>query len=414
MTLVIDPQIAGISGDMLLCSLVDMGANEDKIIREIAESTGILDMKFARVSKRGMSATGLQLNISKDYSERPGLDVRDDIVRTAAKARLSNDATKFATDSIDILISAEAKIHGKSRDAVQLHEAGSMDTIVDIIGTAIALEDLGLCSDRIYCCPVSVGAGTTSFSHGTISNPSPAVLEILKKTGIAISGCDAGELATPTGVSMLAALRPKCIPHYPAMKIDRIGYGAGTREYDRFANALKVVRGHSSFKETIPVEVLRDIDPKASTITDSIWVLETNVDDVTGEMLGAAIKRLTDAGALDVALITGTGKKGRPTNIITVICKREIVSALLKILMDETKTLGVRVRQSSRIVAIREYKTANIMLNGQTFSVRYKTVMDSDYLKIESDDIQKIADAIKQSFKNTEALIKDKIQNGSN
>ena len=412
MILVIDPQVAGISGDMLMCSLVDMGSSKDKIIRGIKEGAGISGMKFSKVSRCGMSATGLQISISEDCSERPGSEVRSSIVQAAGKAGLSKAASKFAADSIDILISAEARIHGRDKDKVLLHEAGSADTIVDIIGTAIALEDLGLYGDKAFCCPVSVGSGTASFSHGAISNPSPAVLEILKGTGIAISGRDAGELATPTGVSMLAALRPAFISHYPAMKIEQTGYGAGTREYDGFANVLKTVRGQAAAGEPVAGAVLRDIKHKGSAAADSICVLETNVDDATGEMLGAAIRRMTDAGALDVAVVAGTGKKGRPANIITAICKAESAAALTRILMDETGTRGVRIRQSERIVAGREYKTADIALDGQEFSVRYKTGINSDYFKIESDDIQRVAEATGQPFKNAEALIKNEIQNG--
>ena len=186
MVIVIDPQIAGISGDMLLSSLVNLGADKNKIIEGIEKSQKFLSdstikkIDFQKIQKRGIESTELILEIDENISERKGIEIKKAILDSVNELNIPTKGKIFAESCINTLISSESKIHGISEDSVHFHEASSIDTLVDIVGITIALNDLKLFEEKIICLPVSVGGGTVSFSHGTMSNPTSAVLQIFK------------------------------------------------------------------------------------------------------------------------------------------------------------------------------------------------------------------------------------------
>ena len=238
MVLVIDPQIAGISGDMLLCSLVDLGADKNKIISGIKQSEKFLSnstiqkIDFEKIQKHGVDSIHLVLEINEDVYERKGSEIKNAISKSAQEINLSPKATSFAESCIDTLISSESTIHGVSEETVHFHEASSIDTLVDIVGITIALEDLGLFDEKIVCLPVAVGGGSVTFSHGTMSNPASAILEIFKNSNLEIKGNDANEeLTTPTGACILVNLTDNPVQHYPSMNVSSIGYGAGQKDF---------------------------------------------------------------------------------------------------------------------------------------------------------------------------------------
>ncbi len=400
MVIVIDPQIAGISGDMMLCALVNLGANKSKIIEGVRIAEKNLDgsiiknIDFSKVNKLGIEATELILDFKEENQERKGIEIQKCIEKSSVDVGLSDLAKQFAISSIETLIKAESKIHGGTLSLVHLHEVSSIDTVVDILGTAIALDDLKILNDEIISTPVAVGGGSLTFSHGTTSNPTNAILEILKNSGITISGGQIkDELTTPTGASLLVNLTKTCFDYYPKMKIDSIGYGAGTKNFDGFSNVLRVVKG----------EKTKNYDH------DVVQILETNVDDVSGEVLGHMIDKIMENGAKDVTITQGISKKGRPTNLISVICDLKSMNTLLELLISETGTLGVRRRSSERYVVPRTILTVPIKLNEKIFKIRCKITRENNIIKnfkIESDDIKKISDSINQSFKKTEELIR--------
>ncbi len=400
MVIVIDPQIAGISGDMMLCALVNLGANKSKIIEGVRIAEKNLDgsiiknIDFSKVNKLGIEATELILDFKEENQERKGIEIQKCIEKSSVDVGLSDLAKQFAISSIETLIKAESKIHGGTLSLVHLHEASSIDTVVDILGTAIALDDLKILNDEIISTPVAVGGGSLTFSHGTTSNPTNAILEILKNSGITISGGQIkDELTTPTGASLLVNLTKTCFDYYPKMKIDSIGYGAGMKNFDGFSNVLRVVKG----------EKTKNFDH------DVVQILETNVDDVSGEVLGNMIDKIMENGAKDITITQGISKKGRPTNLISVICDLKSMNTLLELLISETGTLGVRRRSSERYVVPRTILTVPIKLNKKNFKIRCKITRENNIIKnfkIESDDIKKISDSINQSFKKTEELIR--------
>ena len=403
MVFVIDAQVAGISGDMLLCSLVNIGANKSKIIdgihnaESLCKDVKVKKIDFVEAKKNSLQATELLLEIDDDAHERKGIEIKEIIARSAEQLKISESAKTFAVKSIETLIHAESKIHGDPEDSVHFHEAASFDTVIDILGTAIALDDLGCFDDDIVVTPVAIGGGTVTFSHGTTSNPAYAILEIFRESGIiTVGGNVKEELTTPTGASMLVNLVKECSEFYPPMKIQSIGYGAGQKDFEGFSNVLKIVRGIASTKLQL----------------DTVKILETNVDDVSGEVLGNMIEKIMVHGAKDVTISSAITKKGRPTNLVSVICDSHTMNSIMDLLVTETGTLGVRVRTSERYIVPRAVKTISVNIQGQNFDVRYKTrdLNNASHFKIESDDIKEISGALSISFKDTEELLKQEVR----
>ena len=402
MVVIIDPLVAGISGDMLLCSLVDLGADKNKIISGIKQSEKFLSnstikkIDFQKIQKKGVQSIQLLLEINEDVHERKGSEIKKAIIDSVNTLELSDKGKIFAESCIDTLISSEAKIHGVPEDSVHFHEASSIDTLVDIVGITIALDNLKLFDEKILCLPISVGGGTVTFSHGTMSNPASAILEIFKNSDLKIKGNNANEeLTTPTGACILASLTNNAIDFYPSMKIDSIGYGAGQKEFDSFSNVLKIVRGTENNFEI-----------------DTVKILETNVDDVSGEILGNLIEKLMNKGAKDVSIYHGITKKGRPTNLVSVICNDEHVDELVDTLVIETGTLGVRISESNRFIVPRSIHEISLILDGRSFQVHYKKSLFKGKIdfKIEFDDLKNISNSINKSIKETDSLLRKEIE----
>ena len=403
MVFVIDAQVAGVSGDMLLSSLVNIGANKSKIIdgirsaESLCKDVKIKKIDFVEVKKNSLQATELLLEIDDDVRERKGIEIKEIIEKSTEKLTISESAKTFAIKSIETLIRAESKIHGEPEDSVHFHEAASFDTVIDLLGTAIALDDLGCFDDEIVVTPVAIGGGTVTFSHGTSSNPAYAILEIFRESGIiTVGGNVKEELTTPTGASMLVNLVKECSEFYPPMKIQSIGYGAGQKDFEGFSNVLKIVRGIASTKLQL----------------DTVKILETNVDDVSGEVLGNMIEKIMAQGAKDVTISSAITKKGRPTNLVSVICDSDTMNSIMDLLVTETGTLGVRIRTSERYIVPRAVKTVSVNIQGQSFDVRYKTrdLNNGSHFKIESDDIKEISSALSISFKDTEELLNQEVR----
>lgn len=405
MVVFIDPQVAGISGDMFISSLVNIGASKSKIIDGINTlkyiDNFIFDIDFKQINKHGVHSTQLLLH-SEDSNSRSALEIKKNILTITKKLDLSPKSMMFANNVIDTLIRSESKIHGVAIDQVHLHEASGIDTIVDIIGSAIAMDDLNFFDEEIITAPVSVGSGTLEFSHGITSNPAYAITEILKNSNISIAGSMIkNELTTPTGASILVSLTNKCMNYYPHMKIQSVGYGAGQRDFIEFANVLKIVHG------------VKNCDFDREVIT----IIETNVDDITGEASGYVIEKIMSCGAKDITITPALTKKGRITNIVKIMCLPSDSNVILNTLIDETGTFGARIRDEERLIVPRKLIKAIIVIERQKFEIRYKLSMLNNYIKIEYDDIKFISNQLNKPFIYIEKLIKNIIlgkQNDSN
>jgi pyridinium-3,5-bisthiocarboxylic acid mononucleotide nickel chelatase len=404
MVLIIDPQVAGISGDMLLSALISLGANKSKVIDGIHTSENYLSgskiqkIDFDKIVNHGTEAIQLLLDINENTHERKGTDIQECILLTSDKIGLSEQAKVFAKESIRSLIKAESKIHGEPMESVHFHEASSIDTVVDIIGTAVALDDLNFFSEEIITMPVAVGAGTLTFSHGTVSNPASAILEIFRNSNIIISGGQIKEeLTTPTGASLLVNLADSCAEFYPAIRVKSIGYGAGKKRFGGFPNVLKIIKA----------------DKTEQFQQDTVQILETNLDDISGEVLGHMIDKIIANGAKDVTVAPAITKKGRPTNLVSVICDSSSLQTVLDTLISETGTLGIRVRSSARFVVPRVTISVPVIIHGKSFIVRCKMVKNQDvvqHFKVEALDVKLIADSLSISFKDANEFIRTEIK----
>lgn len=402
MVIVIDPQIAGISGDMLLCSLVDLGADKNQIVEGIKKiekflpDSKINKMDFQKIQKNGIESTELILEIDEKISERKGVEIKNAIINSVNELQLSDKARTFAESCINSLISSESKIHGISEDSVHFHEASSIDTLVDIVGVTIACEKLKLFEEKIVCLPVSVGSGTVSFSHGTMSNPASAVLQIFKNSNLTIKGNNANEeITTPTGACILVNLTDSSVKYYPSMNISSIGYGAGQKNFESFSNVLKIVQGSHE-----------------KTEMDSVKILETNVDDVSGEILGYLIEKIMKIGAKDISIYPGITKKGRPTNLISIMCDDEKIETITDILVLETGTLGIRISDSNRLIVARTNHSFSLTFEGKSFEINYKksTYKEKTHFKIEFEDLKNISETLDKPIRDVELFLRKEIE----
>jgi hypothetical protein len=311
---------SGISGDMTLGALIDAGVDV-AAIRVAVESLGLpAQLNVQRVKKSGFAATQVTVEAAAEHKHRH----LHHILQIVAAAQLSDRQRDLVHRVFRRLAEAEAAAHGSTIEKVHFHEVGAVDSIVDIVGSVVGLDLLGV--DRFVSSAVPTGCGTVRGAHGTMPVPAPGTAALLKGVPLASSAIPF-ELTTPTGAAILTTVVSEFGP-LPAMRIDAIGYGAGQRDLAEQPNLLRLFVG------TVAAPAHGD--------SDSVVRLETNLDDVPGEFIGYTIERLFDAGALDVFTTAIGMKKNRPGTLLSVLCVESAAAALEEILFRETGTLGVR------------------------------------------------------------------------
>lgn len=393
---IIDSQIAGISGDMLLSSLIDVGANKKKVIDSIYacqnyfKGSKIRNADFVKTSSCGISCTKFLFDYTDSANSRIGSEVYRAIASCSDSLNLSNVAKSFVLNSLKKVIQAESKIHGSSYTSVRLHEVSTIDTAADLVGTAVALDNLELLSEKFYVTDVAVGNGLLEFSHGVVPNPGNAILEILSDRQILlVPGKLDGELTTPTGAAMLVNLASEHISQYPPITPEKIGNGGGKKEGKNVANILRLVIGKSNLK--------------LDYTSESVYELETNVDDVTGEIIGNMIDVLYANNAKDVTVLHGISKKNRPSFVVKVLADKASRDALIQILLNETGSLGCRVSEVNRITTSRSFITLPITIENRKFEVKVKISKNENgsikSVKPEYEDIKNISTVLKIPYK---------------
>ncbi len=398
---IIDAQLAGLSGDMLLSALIDLGADKKKVIDSIYKCESILsgskikEARFEKVNSNGFNATRFYFEYNEKIYKRKGIDMVRDLSKSIEYLDLKPRSKSFILDSLKTLINAEANIHGESIKKVHLHEASSIDTFVDLIGCAIALEDLKIFDSKIFSTYICIGNGLTTFSHGTIPNPTNAVLEIFRGKSFVLIGNDLGEVTTPTGAAMLVNLSSECIRYYPPIIPEKIGLGAGHKILNNTPNILRIVLGKNPLSFGLNNE--------------KMFLIETNIDDVDGEIIGNLIEVLMKEGARDVTVIPGITKKNRPVNIIRVLSdnyKREI---LIERLFKETGTSGIRINEINRITLERNIIIMQVIVNESEYNIKVKITKDSSNniinIKPEFDDLKKISILENRSLKTIQEMV---------
>jgi len=357
---------AGTAGDMTLASLIDAGADSLQVI-EILGGLALDDyaLMFERTQRAGVGATraivGVHHHDDHDH-HRAWRDIKQLLIDSELPTRVRERALKVFA----LLAEVEAHIHGVAVDDIEFHEVGSVDAIVDIVGTCAALEVLNI--DDIFCSNIAVGHGHIKSAHGTLPNPAPAVTALAALRGITLIGLDDHrELATPTGVALMAALADS-FGAMPPLTVSSVGYGAGTNDIPGRANVVKVVIG-----ETLEKTVL-------SGAGQDVQLLEANVDDVSGEVIAHTITELLNAGAHDAWATPIVMKKGRPAFTVHALCDLALTEKISAVLVSETGTLGLRGSVIQRWPQTREEKS--VIVHGHTIHIK----VGSGRIKVENDD----------------------------
>ncbi|MGA2978090.1 MAG: nickel pincer cofactor biosynthesis protein LarC [Terriglobales bacterium] len=362
---------SGISGDMFLGALVDAGVSP-KLLEDTAAALDIgARLEISRVVRGGISATKVDvyadgekdlpreifLKQVRDHAHEHSHEHRpeqgrglNEIRRIIEKAAIGNTAGATAIRIFEALGQAEAEIHDTSVDQVHFHEVGAVDAMVDIVCAAAGAESLAV--EEWVCSPLNVGGGTIKCAHGTLPVPAPATLKLLRDAPVYSSGPQV-ELVTPTGAAIVRTLSSR-FANFPAMKVEKSGYGAGTRDFPEHPNLLRLTIG-----EAESADLANTPSASPSTSNDKITVLEANLDDLSPQVLAYAMERLLAEGALDVFSVPVQMKKSRSGALLTVLAKMEDASRLTKLIFAETTTLGVRRREEQRQTLSRRWETVD-------------------------------------------------------
>ncbi|MFA5034170.1 MAG: nickel pincer cofactor biosynthesis protein LarC [Candidatus Margulisiibacteriota bacterium] len=321
---------SGLAGNMVLGALLDAGLDKNQLINQLGNLRfAASKLQIKKTKKHAIKGTYFEV-MSVEQPHR-GLT---DILRLINKSKLSKTVKTLSAKIFRRLAEAEAKVHGLPINKVHFHEVGAVDAIIDIVGTAIAIEKLGI--EAIYASPIPHGQGFIKHAHGILPNPAPATAELLK--GIPTYGIDVkGEIVTPTGAAIISTLASSFGPS-PKMAVEQIGNGAGGKPFPTLG-MLRVFIGEA----------------KLPTENETILQLETNIDDMEVETLNKAIAALMKAGALDAFIEPILMKKERAANKLTVLCRLEDKDQLLEMVYKLTTTLGVRVFLASREVLRRKF-----------------------------------------------------------
>jgi uncharacterized protein (TIGR00299 family) protein len=327
---------SGISGDMTLAALIDSGASLSDIQQSIDSMALGAKLSVSQVRKRGFRASKLHIVAPLDPVHRD----LEQILACITVAKLSPGARRIAVRIFERLAKAESSVHGVSIDQVHFHEVGAIDSIVDIVGCAVAWDQLGI--EQAVASPVPTGSGFVQIAHGRVSVPAPATAQLLK--GIPLAKCNLPfELTTPTGAAILAELIGSFGP-LPSMQIESIGAGAGTMDLEDRPNLLRIFLG-SSPQDSASVGIS----------SDTVVELETNLDDITGEQIGFAIEQLWRAGALDVFTTGIQMKKNRPGTLLSVLASPDQATRIEQVLFQHTGTLGIRKTLKQRSILRRRH-----------------------------------------------------------
>ncbi|MHA1410333.1 MAG: nickel pincer cofactor biosynthesis protein LarC [Candidatus Odinarchaeia archaeon] len=390
--LYIDSTLSGLSGDMLISGFVDLGLP----IKKISEVTAVLEKRypyekitrfqFKTMTKHNFKAKYLSLEIKGENTALPVSELKTILNNCLDDLQISGKYHTYAEKVLDTLITSEAHAHSSNLDELHFHELSSIDTLLDILSVTRALEYYSALDEmEIYASPIPVGGGVIEFSHGKSTVPAPAVLEILKKYNAPFRyGPVNEELLTPTGAALLVNLNPKFTTIPYTITVSKVGKGAGSKQINGFPNILRLILAEKY--GTLPSN---NLNP------EKIVVLETNLDDITGEFLGYTIDKLIQLDAKDVSVISTITKKNRPGYILKVVCNQETEPTLVDAIFNLTGTLGIRRLLQDRYTLKRKIETVKITISDSTYNVRVKiseTPKGERRYKPEFDDVIHISE----------------------
>jgi len=380
---------SGCAGDMLIGSLLDAGLDIENLQNELDKlNIGGYHVTVNKVRRSAIMATKFDVVVDEN-AHHPHRSLSH-ILHLIDQSELSGRVKQRSSDIFRRLGRIEADIHGVPLEEVHFHEIGAVDSIVDIVGSIIGLETMGI--EECFASPLPVGSGTVATEHGILPVPVPATVQILAEAGAPLvsgdkPGLPQGELVTPTGAVLVAGLASF---GQPPMKVTGVGYGAGTKDFPGWPNVMRVLLGERTPEET----------------GDDLRLLETNIDDMNPQIYGYIMDRLFTAGAADVWLTPIQMKKNRPATMLSVLVPAGEEPQITEIIMRETSTLGVRVRTVSRHIARREIIEVETKLG----SARVKVKRYADELLgvfPEYDDCRRIAAECGLSFMEVRRIVEE-------
>lgn len=379
MIAIIDPQGSGISGNMIVGAMIDLGLDQEKVtdvMQHYGSYFGDVEVNIGRTKKSGISAIFADVRCSdKETITFKDLTQRLDEIH---HPDVNNEIIDFSKDIFKTLAKAESRVHGTTLDEVHFHEVGASDAVADIIGASYGYYTLNMNEKKVYGMPVALGGGIVKSAHGYLTVPAPATLEILKNVPC-FGGPVDFELTTPTGSAILVNMVDKFQQNYPMITKKRIGYGAGKLDLPH-PNILRIVEGETELQ------------------TDNVSILETNLDNITGEVMGNLFSTLIQIGARDVSVIPTITKKNRPGYLLRVIAKPVDCDVISESIIRETGTLGVRViPYVHRNIASRKIIPKQLVINGKTFEVNIKVGMIGNEIisiKPEYEDVRVVSEDI--------------------
>ncbi len=371
--LYIDAINSGISGDMFLASLLGLIEEPNTILDDLKRLvdylSGVSKLEINLITKKisGILINQIKIDLKESRDHRSPKSLMNALNKFLEEKHFSAQAKKFANSVLNSLIQAEAEVHGELIEKIHLHELSSVDTLIDILGVTKVLDVLGGFKEdfEIYCSKLPLGGGTIRTAHGILPVPAPATLKILEKSNLVVrNGPIESEIVTPTGAALLANLNPK-VRNYE-MNLHKIAYSAGQKEFNNFLNILRLF-----FGEIRDVDIYDKKHPLQKYL-EPITILETDVDDVSGEILGNFLKKFEEEDILDVKILTGITKKSRPGHIIKVICRPENKFELIEKILEELGTLGVRMNIVERVCIDRQNKQHKIEIDDKNYELNYK------------------------------------------
>jgi pyridinium-3,5-bisthiocarboxylic acid mononucleotide nickel chelatase len=317
---------AGASGDMILGALIAAGVDANALRTQLSLlNVEGFSVEFDQVNRAGIGATFARVETRPEHAHRHLAD----ILKIINSSQLSLEVKDRASKVFTRLAEAEAHVHKQPIEAVHFHEVGALDAIVDVVGAAICFELLAI--DRFVCSPLHVGSGMVEMEHGRFPVPPPAVAELLRNAPV-YAGDITGELVTPTGAAIISTVCSE-FGSLPRMTLEQTGYGAGKREYERFPNVLRVLIGN---------------EQSPDVAGEKLWMIETNVDDMSPQIFSHVMDRAFELGALDCYFSPVHMKKNRPGVLLSILCRGGEREELSRMLFAETTTLGIRLYEVER------------------------------------------------------------------
>ncbi len=418
--LYIDMTNSGISGDMLLASLLGLVPDSDVILNELKglkkHLSGVskLDIRLENPKRFRIQLNQLKIDIKENKDRRTAKTLKNSLNEFLTSQKVTDSAKNYANKVLNSLIQAEGEVHGEVNENIHLHELSSVDTLIDILGATFVLDKIGGFEEnfKVFCSEIPLGSGTINTAHGLLPVPAPATAKILEKSDLIIRGGPIdSELVTPTGAALLVNLNPKFLEFPPEMKLIKLIYSTGQKNFKNFLNILRLFYGER--KELGNSAESHIFDKYLEQVT----VLETDVDDVTGEVLGNFIEKFQKEKILDLQIFPGLTKKNRPSHIIRILCYPRYKFEIIEKIILELGTLGVRFNTIKRVCIDRKIEKQIIEINGKNFGLNFKiSYIESEKgreivnIKPEYEDLKRISELSGLTVKKLQAIAKSQVK----